>query len=73
MKSDIVKPMPPRMPAPKTCFQLRPSGRRQMPTETAIKLSSVIPIGLPIKSPEIIPGLFVVARPGRASAPTTAD
>jgi hypothetical protein len=36
MKIDIVKPIPPRSPAPKTCFQFQSSGRWQRPTLTTI-------------------------------------
>jgi hypothetical protein len=39
IKIDIVRRMPPRSPAPKTFCQFRSSGRRQIPTETAIKLN----------------------------------
>src|SRR3712207_7181893 len=40
MKMDIVKPMPPRSPAPKTWCQFRSSGRRQRSEEHTSELQS---------------------------------
>ena len=62
MKIDIVKPMPPSIPAPNTCFRFMPNGSRQIPSNTAIKTSSVIPKGLPMTKPVTIPMLFALLR-----------
>ena len=49
--SDIVKPMPPRQPAPAIAFQLTPAGSRASPAVTASQLNSTMPTGLPTTSP----------------------
>ena len=62
MKIDIVKPMPPRSPAPKTCFQFISAGSRHTPNNTAMKATSVMPNGLPMTRPIKMPKLLVLLR-----------
>ncbi len=62
IKIDIVKPMPPKSPAPKTCHQFKSSGNLQMPIATATKLSSVMPKGLPKTKPPMMPKLFALVE-----------
>ena len=54
---DIVKPMPPKKPAPIMDFQLRSSGSLHIPKETAAKLNRKIPKGLPTIKPKAMPML----------------
>src|SRR5437588_10840110 len=42
INSDIVKPMPPRQPAPSMIFQLAPDGSRATPSRAATQLKSSI-------------------------------
>src|SRR5262252_5192862 len=71
IKIYIMKPMPPRSPAPKICPQCRSSGSRHMPTATATTLNSVIPTGLPITRPPMMPTLFALVRLCAQSVPMT--
>ena len=58
MKIDMVKPMPPRSPAPKICVQFRSEGSLEIPSKTAMKTNNVIPSGLPMTKPVNTPRLF---------------
>lgn len=57
MNMDIVKPIPPKKPAPMMDFQLRSAGSLQIPKETAAKLNKKIPRGLPTIKPRDMPML----------------
>ncbi len=71
IKIDIVKPIPPNSPAPKTCRQFKSTGSRQMPIETATKLKSVTPKGFPITRPPMMPELFAFVKSCAQSEPMT--
>ena len=71
IKIDIVKPMPAKNPIPKTCFHFKPRGNAQIPAETATKLKSKIPNGLPIINPAKIPMLSGSANPDAQAFPNT--
>ena len=58
LKFDIVKPMPPSIPAPKICPQLTPCGRAAMPSFSHIKVKRNIPTGLPTTSPKNTPSIM---------------
>ena len=58
MKIDMVKPMPPRSPAPKICVHFRSEGSLEIPSKTAMKTNNVIPSGLPMTKPVNTPRLF---------------
>ena len=58
MKIDIVKPMPPKNPAPVILFQFKPSGNELIPTATAMNEKRQMPNGFPINRPAIIPRLY---------------
>ena len=51
MKSDMVKPIPPRPATPKICRKLILSGSRAIPERTASQAKSVMPRGLPMTRP----------------------
>lgn len=63
MKIDIVKPIPPKKPAPIIFFHLKSEGRAQSPRLAAINEKSQIPNGFPITSPVMIPKLLVCPKP----------
>ena len=69
MKIDIVKPMPPKMPAPKICRHFRSGGKWHRPLATAAKQSKVTPSGLPRTSPAKMPIPFSEVRFCNQSAP----
>lgn len=58
IKIDMVKPMPPKKPAPRMFFHFRSFGKTQSPKAVPRNEKSQIPRGLPITKPEIIPILF---------------
>ena len=68
IKIDIVKPMPPRSPAPKTCFKF---GIRYTPSNTAKKATSVMTNGLPKTRPIKMPKLLVLLRSCNQHHPMT--
>src|SRR5689334_18129008 len=55
INSDIVKPIPPRTPAPKICRQLTPTGFDAHPKRVVSQANENIPIGLPRHKPQIMP------------------
>ena len=57
MKIDIVKPIPPKKPAPIIFFHFKSVGNTQSPKPTPINEKSQMPKGFPITSPSIIPKL----------------
>ena len=61
-KSDMVKPIPARQPAPTTWAQVTPAGSRPLPLRTTNQLMRVIPNGLPTTSPAMIPRASGLAR-----------
>lgn len=63
IKIDIVKPMPPKKPAPIIFFHFKSVGNTQSPRSTPINEKSQIPKGFPITSPAIIPKLYVCPKP----------
>ena len=63
MKIDIVKPIPPKKPAPTIFFHFKSDGITQSPKPTPINEKRKIPNGFPITSPAIIPKLFVWPNP----------
>ena len=69
MKIDMVKPMPPRNPAPMICLHETLSGRRERPSFTARQANRAMPNGLPAKSPAKMPRLLLeVSPPAQLSA-----
>lgn len=63
MKMDIVKPIPPNIPAPKMFFHCNPFGKLQSPKVTPKYERIHIPRGFPMINPRIIPMLFVCDKP----------
>ena len=63
IKIDIVKPIPPKKPAPIILFHFKSVGNAQSPKPTPINEKSQIPKGFPITSPTIIPKLLVCTKP----------
>ena len=59
-KIAIVKPMPASNPAPRMCLNVRLLNIWHILNLMAKNENNVIPSGFPIKSPRIIPILFVV-------------
>lgn len=57
MKIDIVKPIPPKNPAPKIVLQFKSFGNVQRLNEIPKNENKTIPKGLPITNPKIIPRL----------------
>ena len=55
MKIDIVKPIPPSIPAPRICAHFKLLGKAHNPALTPIEEKSKIPNGFPITKPKIIP------------------
>ncbi|MNE69492.1 hypothetical protein D3C80_1652190 [compost metagenome] len=55
MKIDIVKPIPPSIPAPKICAHFKFLGSTHKPEVTPTDEKSKIPSGLPTTRPRIIP------------------
>ena len=62
-KIDIVKPIPPKKPAPIIFFHFKSDGIRQSPKPAPINEKRKIPKGFPITRPAIIPRLFVCPKP----------
>ena len=54
-KSDMVKPIPPKNPKPKICFQFTPVGKEAILKTVASHEKRRIPTGLPITSPSTTP------------------
>ena len=54
MKSETVKPIPPRMDRPMSRLRFMPTGAAQIPIRMATQVKSVMPIALPGKSPRKI-------------------
>ena len=63
MKMDIVKPIPPNIPAPKMFFQCNPFGKMQSPKVTPKYERNHIPKGFPMINPRIIPILLECVKP----------
>ena len=57
IKIDIVNPIPPKKPTPKTDFQFISLGNLHKPIYTVIKVIKNIPRGFPIIRPNAIPKL----------------
>jgi len=55
IKMDIVKPIPPSIPAPNMCAHFKFFGRAHNPALTPIEEKSRMPRGFPITRPKIIP------------------
>ena len=55
IKMLMVKPMPARIAAPASFFQLRSLGREQMPITTEIKENNKMPAGFPMTRPVNMP------------------
>jgi len=53
--NDIVKPIPPKKPSPKTCFQLTPVGKDAIPITVDSQENKTMPIGLPTTRPSTTP------------------
>ena len=62
IKMDIVKPIPPRIPAPAISRHVRSEGNRQRPLPTATAQSKITPTGLPSVNPAIMPTLLGLVR-----------
>jgi hypothetical protein len=77
MKIDIVEPMPPSRPAPRTWRHARSSGRRHRPSVTAAHVNRKIPTGLPTTRPSMMPMLLAprssVAQPVPITMPVLAS
>jgi len=63
MKMDIVKPIPPSIPAPNMFFHFRSLGNLQIPKLTARNEKSQIPNGFPKTRPKMIPIEFSWLNP----------
>ena len=63
MKIDMVKPIPPKNPAPIMFFHFKSDGITQSPKPTPINEKRKIPKGFPIVRPAMIPRLFVCSKP----------
>ncbi len=63
IKMDMVKPIPPNIPAPIMSFQRNSLGKEQMPRLTAKNENNQIPKGFPITKPAIIPTELEFNRP----------
>ncbi|MNG12215.1 hypothetical protein D3C84_958130 [compost metagenome] len=63
IKIDIVKPIPPSIPAPNMWGHFNFFGKVQKPEFTPIKEKSKIPKGFPITNPKTIPNVFVWSKP----------
>lgn len=63
MNIDIVKPIPPSIPAPKIFLHLRSFGNLQIPKVTAKYEKNQIPKGFPKTKPKIIPIEFSCDNP----------
>ncbi len=59
MKMDIVKPIPPNIPAPKMFLHCNPFGKMQIPKVTPKYERNHIPNGFPSINPSIIPMLLL--------------
>ena len=62
MKSDIVKPIAPSMPAPRMCFHSTPPGSSDKPRRTATHVIAVMPSGFPMRSPKKMPSVTGSSR-----------
>ncbi len=69
MKMDIVKPIPPKKPAPNMFFHFRSAGKEQSPSPAPINEKRQMPKGFPSTSPAIIPKLLVCPKPLCQSSP----
>ena len=69
-KIAIVKPIPPKKPAPIIFFHFKSVGNTQSPKPTPINEKSQMPKGFPITSPAIIPKLFGCPKPLCQLSPT---
>jgi hypothetical protein len=58
----MVKPIPPRNPAPRIFFHFSSPDNNANPGQTAINISKTIPSGFPITSPIIISRLSELSR-----------
>ena len=59
----MVKPIPPKIPAPTIFFHFKSVGKVQSPKPTPINDKCHIPSGFPITSPASIPRLFESPKP----------
>lgn len=55
IKTDMVKPIPANIPAPISCDHDTPSGRELHFSCTSKKQADIIPSGLPIAKPKLMP------------------
>src|SRR2546430_4449859 len=62
MKIDIVKPIPPRIPAPTTCDHFKWDGNWHIPLATATKQGNVTLKGFPAIKPAAMPTLFALLK-----------
>ena len=63
---DIVNPIPPKIPTPKTRLKFTAVGNSHKPNFTANHVNKVIPTGFPITNPKKIPeakGILKCANP----------
>ncbi len=60
---DIVKPIPPSIPAPKIVDHFKSRGKVQIPKLTARNENNQIPNGLPITNQAMIPMVFDCVKP----------
>ena len=63
MNMDIVKPMPPKRPAPIIFLHLKSDGNVHSPNPAPINENRKIPKGFPIISPAMIPKLLTCVNP----------